>query len=113
MWLPKTAKKAWKQIAPELERVGLLTKLDQAALALHCDSLGRYEEVCRLLQSWEDMIASTPNGYAQQSALFTIRSTLWKQVMDSAREFGLSPAARSRVKDVQQQSLPLDGWDEV
>lgn len=113
VWLPKSAKRYWKEIAPELQKVGLIALVDSAAFSLHCDSMGRYEEVTRKLQELDSLLDETPQGFMVQSALFTVRNKLWDQVMRSAQEFGLSPAGRSRVKDVKQQSLPLSGWDDV
>ena len=113
-WLPRAAKKYWREIAPQLERVGLISLLDSAAFAAHCDSVGKFEEVTRKLKRLEQMLDETPQGYQVQSALFTIRNKLWDQVMKSAQEFGLSPAGRSKIKDVKQQALPFgDDWDDV
>ncbi len=112
-WLPKSAKKYWKDIAPELEKVGLIGLIDTAAFAAHCDSMGRYEDVTRKLKELDDLIDETPNGYQVQSALFTVRNKLWDQVMKSATEFGMSPAARSRVKAETPQQPAMDGWDDL
>lgn len=113
VWLPKAAKKYWKDIAPQLVEVGLIGVVDGAAFIAHCDAMGKYEEVTKKLKELEDMVDSTPQGYQVQSVYFTIRNKLWDQVMKSASEFGLSPAARSKVKDAGQQQLPLDGWSDV
>lgn len=114
VWLPKTAKKYWKQIAPELVKAGLIGVVDGAAFIAHCDSMGKFEEVTRRLKTIEDTLDETPQGYQVQSALFTVRNKLWDQVMKSSNEFGLTPAARSKVKDAGQQQLPLgDGWGDV
>lgn len=113
-WLPKAAKAYWRDIVPQLERAGLISVLDGAAFSAHCDAVGRFEEVTRQLKSLDDMIDSTPQGYQVQHVLFQIRNKLWEQVLRSAQEFGLSPAARSKVKDAGQQQLPLgDEWSQV
>jgi len=112
-WLPKQAKKYWKDIAPQLVDAGLIGVVDSAAFTAHCDSVGKFEEVTRKLKTIEDTIDKTPQGYQVQSALFTIRNKLWDQVLKSSSEFGLSPAARSKVKNVGQQQLPFGGWDDV
>lgn len=112
-WLPKAAKRYWHEIGPELERVGLISLVDGAAFAAHCDSVGKFELATRKLQTLDSMIDSTPQNYHVQSALFTIRNKLWDQVMKSAREFGLTPAGRSQVKPPAQQGLNLgDGWSD-
>ena len=112
-WLPKEAKKYWKEIAPKLVASGLIGVVDGAAFIAHCDSMGKFEQVSRQLTSLADLYDSTPQGFMVQSALFTIRNKLWDQVMKSASEFGLSPAARSKVKDSGQQKLPFDEWKDM
>jgi P27 family predicted phage terminase small subunit len=114
-WLPRHAKKYWREIAPQLEQAGLLAIVDSAVFAAHCDSVGRFEEVTRKLKRLDDLLDVTPQKYLVQSALFTIRNKLWDQVMRSSAEFGLTPAARSKVKDTGQQRLPFGGgdWDDV
>ena len=113
VWLPKSAKRYWKEIAPQLEQVGLIALVDSAAFAAHCDSVGKFEEVTRKLRELEQLIDETPNEFSVQSAWFQIRNKLWDQVMKSASDFGLSPAGRSKIKDIKQQSLPLGDWDDV
>lgn len=110
-WLPRGAKKYWSDIAPELQKVGLIGVVDTAAFAAHCDSVAKFEEVTKKLKKLEDLTDSTPQGYMVQSALFTIRNKLWEQVMKSANEFGLSPAGRSKVKATNPEQPTLDGWD--
>ena len=112
VWLPKSAKKYWKEIAPELEKVGLIGLVDSAAFAAHCDSVGKYEEVTRKLKSLDDLMDKTPQNYMVQSALFTIRNKLWDQVIKSSTEFGLTPAARSRVKTETPKQPALNGWED-
>ena len=113
VWLPKSAKKYWKDIAPKLESVGLIGIVDSAAFVAHCDSMGKFEEVTRKLKLIDDMLDETPQGFMVQSALFTIRNKLWDQVMKSSAEFGLTPASRSKVKSPEQMELPMGGWGEV
>lgn len=113
VWLPKAAKKYWKDIAPELEKVGLVGLVDTAAFSAHCDSVGKFEEVTRKLKTLDDMLDETPQKFQVQSALFTIRNKLWEQVMKSGSEFGLTPAARSKVKTDSPKQPTLDGWDKI
>ena len=112
-WLPKEAKKYWKEIGPTLAKAGLIGAVDQAAFAAHCDSFAKFEQVTRKLKALEDMIDTTPGEYQVQSALFTIRNKLWDQVMKSGREFGLTPTGRSQIKTTEQLTLDLGGFDEL
>lgn len=113
VWLPKKAKKYWKDIGPKLAAAGLLSVLDQATFAAHCDSVGKFEEVTRLLKTIDDAMDKTPNGLQIQSAMFTIRNKLWDQVMSSGGKFGLSAADATKIKAPSQQQLQLDGWEDI
>ena len=112
-WLPRSAKKYWNELGPQLEKAGLISVMDQAAFAAHCDSYGKFEEITKKLKRVEDMIDETPQGYAVQHVFFQIRNKLWDQVMKSASEFGLSPAGASKVKAPPQGQLDLGGFEDM
>ena len=40
-WLLREAKAEWRRVVPELERMGLLTTVDRAALATYCQAWAR------------------------------------------------------------------------
>lgn len=112
-WLPRTAKKYWNEVGPQLEKAGLISVLDKAAFAAHCDSFGKFEEVTKKLKRLEDMVDATPQGYAVQHVYFQIRNKLWDQVMKSASEFGLSPAGAGKIKATPQAQLDLGGFEDL
>jgi P27 family predicted phage terminase small subunit len=112
-WLPRSAKKYWSEVGPQLEKAGLISLLDQAAFAAHCDSVGKFEEITKKLKRLEDMVDYTPQNYAVQSVYFQIRNKLWDQVMKSANEFGLTPAGASKVKAPPQGQLDLGGFERI
>ena len=115
-WLPRGAKKYWAELGEQLVTAGLISVVDGDVFAVHCDTVAKYGEVTRKLKRLEDAIDKTPQGYQVQSVLFTIRSKLHEQLVKTAREFGLTPSARSGIKDTGQGQLPLgggDGWDKI
>lgn len=112
-WLPRSAKKYWNEIGPQLEKAGLISVLDQAAFAAHCDSYGKFEEITRKLKTLEEMIDYTPQNYAVQSVYFQIRNKLWDQVMKSSSEFGLTPAGAGKVRATSQAQLDLGGFEDM
>ena len=97
VWLPKEAKAEWKFITAELERYGLVSKLDRAALSVYCTSVALLEMAERKLKEPGGHVDETPNGLLQQSVWMQIRNKAVDQIMKTAPEFGLTPAARSRV----------------
>ena len=40
-WMSKEGRKEWRRLAPELERLGLLTKADLAMFAAYCSAFGK------------------------------------------------------------------------
>ena len=112
-WLGRKARKHWQEIGAQLEAAGLISVLDGDVFAAHCDTVARFAEVCDKLKDVEQSLDSTPNGYHVQSVWFTVRSKLYEQLIKGAREFGLTPAARSAIKAPPQQQLPLGGWEDL
>ena len=102
IWLTPEAKKFWKQIVPELRRLGVLTVIDGAALAGLCQCYARWRAA-------EEFIAT--NGecyplrdghgklrYMQQFPQVSIARNLLHQLRGLYQEFGLTPASRTRLQ---------------
>lgn len=112
------ARREWKRITPELQRYGLISKLDRAALALYCQAYATWVWADQqLLQAvaaaaegkakaeaegkpWtggDGYTIPTPNGHLGYSPHWVIRNKAMEQVKQFAAEFGLSPVHRGRV----------------
>ena len=122
-WLCATGQIEWLRITPHLEKLGLLSHLDLAALALYCQSFGRYVELergmaariekyqrehgCEYVEAvhWS-FIDVTPNGHQQMSALASTLRGLKEEVLRYLAQFGLSPSSRTRVAPSKQLELP-------
>lgn len=133
--LSPTAVKEWKRITPELLTLGLIAKIDQAALAMYCQTYGRMVELEMAMKrrievkvaegvDYYDAVsqvmeAATPSGFLQQSVQAQLLRSLREEVNRYLSLFGLSPSARARVTpSMNQPSLPgMDaaaasgGWD--
>ena len=95
-YLSKEARREWKRILPELEALGLLSKIDLACLAAYCAAYGRWAEAEKHLKK-HGPITISPNGYEQKSAWLTIADKALDQLRKYIVELGLSPASRGRV----------------
>ncbi|MFA5824802.1 MAG: phage terminase small subunit P27 family [Gallionellaceae bacterium] len=112
------AKKEWKRIAPELERYGLISKLDRAALQAYCQSYAEMvfaekrlnAEIKREAQKRETVEAAgaeydggdgfmvkTVNGNLVYSHWWVIANKARQQVDRFLANFGMSPSSRGRV----------------
>ena len=75
------ARKEWKRITPELERYGLVSKLDRASLALYCQAWARWVWAERQLQraqaTAEAAMAATVARPTTQSEVTDGAGTRW------------------------------------
>jgi len=95
-WLDKEAKKEWKRVAPELERLGLLTKVDGTALQGYCQAYATWKQCTEALQK-HGLVMETQSGYLQQRPEVSIGNKALDQVRAFCIQFGLTPSARARM----------------
>ncbi len=95
-WLKPLAKDIWKRIYPELERMGLLTIIDEMAFAGLCQNYAIYietekylEKNGRVIKTKSGAIKSRPEVYIAKNALNFVKVF--------AIEFGLTPSSRGRI----------------
>lgn len=123
--LAPEARKEWRRITPELLALGLLTKIDGAALELYCRAYGRLQQVERAITARQSALASkgldvtealwglTPTGFARENILSRMAAGLSQQVDRYLASFGMSPSARSRVTASRNDAqMRLEGMDD-
>lgn len=103
--LTDEARIEWERIAGELETLGLIGHVDRAMLAAYCQAYGRWVAAERELETHGYLI-KTPNGYPAPNPYLPIANKAMEQMRAFGSEFGMSPAARSRVKGNAQLTLP-------
>lgn len=90
------ARAEWKRVASTLNTAGLLTQVDRAALAVYCQAWSRWvkaeEQVAR-----HGEIVKTVSGNLIQNPYLSIANRSMKQLQTLAREFGMTPSARSQL----------------
>lgn len=100
--LSKSAKKEWKDISKKLHRLGLLTEIDYSALALYCQSYGRWVDAEeKLLQT--SMVVKTSNGNPIHNPYLSIANTAMRDCHTYLTEFGMTPSSRSKVTATKQE----------
>lgn len=110
--LGKHARKEWKRVAAELHSLGLLTRIDRAALAGYCQAWERWVAASEQLQKFGAVI-KTPTGYPIQNPYLAIANTALDQVRKFAVEFGMTPSSRSRVKTGKKKNPEADEWADL
>lgn len=95
--LSKEAKREWRRMVPQLERLGLLTQIDRAALAAYCQAWGRWVEAERILKEKGPPLYKTKKGNVITSPMLWVANKSLEQMHKFLIEFGMTPASRSRI----------------
>jgi P27 family predicted phage terminase small subunit len=94
--LDAAAQTEWKRITPHLLSLGLISEVDRGPIAAYCQSWSRWMDAEENVQRFGSLI-KTPKGYPVQSPYVGIANHAMDQMRKFAIEFGMTPAARSRV----------------
>jgi P27 family predicted phage terminase small subunit len=95
--LDELAKKEWDWIATALEKEGLLTYIDKAALAMYCQSYARWSRAEQEIQNGAYFVKGAAGGPVTNPWL-AIANRSMDQCHRLLREFGLSPTSRASLK---------------
>lgn len=101
-WLHPIAKKEWRRLAKDLERIGLLTVIDRIAFANLCQAYARMIENEKIIS--EQMKYMKTNSYETEKGARCLipqvsASLRYQQLIKAfCAEFGLTPSSRSRIQ---------------
>ena len=94
--LGKEGRAEWRRVGKDLVALGLLTSIDRPALAAYCQAWQRWVGAEEQIEQ-EGTTQTSPNGYLMQSAYVGIANRAMDQMRKFLIEFGMTPAARSRI----------------
>ena len=114
--LSKHARDEWRRKAPDLVKLGLLRALDGTAFEARCELYSTWRS-CREVIA-KDGMTYAANGIVRQRPEVRLAQDCLRQMRQWDSEFGLTPAARARVRHVvgdapAQQALPLSDQPET
>jgi P27 family predicted phage terminase small subunit len=106
-WLDEKAKEAWAQLIPQLDRMGVLAKIDGNALARYCQLWSRWRKAEDFLQQQGDTyLVKGPDGKATAVKAYPqarIAAQLAEQLLRLEQHFGMTPAARARLSAPREE----------
>ncbi len=94
--LDEKARREWRRIVPILMRMRVLTEADGYALASLCQTYSTMVKAQEKLNE-TGFLYKSPSGYVMQSPVLAVVNQCIETIVKLSREFGLTPAARSRV----------------
>lgn len=94
-WLEGEARAEWDRVLPELERLNLVKSPDRASLVAYCETWARFCEA-RAMCVEQGIIAKNSQGLVR-APWFVAQLSASKELRAFATEFGLTPAAESKL----------------
>ncbi len=95
--LSDDARKHWDHVVEQLVLAGIMTNLDNQALALYCEAYARWSTANAKIAK-HGMVIKAPSGYPVQSPYLSISNKAFEQMKAMLSEFGMTPSSRSRIK---------------
>lgn len=110
-WLPKDAKTKWKELVPELDRLGVLTIVDGDVLAAYCLAWHELRRATETLAKEGYTETSTVTGTSKAHPAVSMMRTAWQAIRQFAALLGLDPSSRTRLKVAprREEADPLEG----
>ena len=103
-WIKGEARNEWKRVSEELQSMKVLTLPDRAALEAYVTIYAQWREALRQVAREGMVLASEHGSYENPASKIVARCG--DQIHKFLCQFGLTPAARSRV-NVTQQTAPV------
>lgn len=102
-WLHEYAKTEWRYLVPYLDELGLLTKIDRAALTLLADALGDFRRAAEELAQAKSLMVKTGNRVSKHP-LIQVKRDARRDADALLGSFGMTPADRMRLLgDIQNR----------
>lgn len=112
-WLDRDAKTVWRQLIPQLDAIGVLTKIDGNALARYCRLFVRWRQCDEFIREHGETYTIEDGDKqvkcSQQFPEVGILNRLCAQLLKIEQEFGLTPAARTRIQVTPRPAVQAEG----
>ena len=100
-WIDKTAKLWWREVVPQLHKMGVLAKIDRKALERTAKIYSRWRRMMDFIdehgETYNVKDAKGKVKYLKRFPQVAIAAELDKELGRCYAEFGMTPSARSRI----------------
>lgn len=112
-WLDAESSEEWDRLIPDLLKLGLITRLDQQALAQYCEAVCEYRKFSRLIsqfnadpklsQQQAGDVQTSKTGFKSLSIWRTLRNDAQRRADELGRQFGFTPMSRRGLRPQSPQ----------
>ena len=110
MHLDDRAKEEWKTLVPILKRMKVLSEADGIMLGNLCQAYSLLVKSQAKLQE-SGPLFKAPSGYPMANPLIAIINGCQETITKISREFGLTPASRTRIQVAAKENAADDVLD--
>lgn len=107
-WLSAEALAEWGRLVPELDRLGLLAKVDRAALVVYCESWAAYVASAQALEEHGPLVPGREGSVVKNPAAQMMRDSAQTMLQYGAR-FGFTPSDRMKLSVPKGKGEPEPG----
>jgi len=115
-WLHPFAREHWAHLAPELDRLGLLSVLDLGPFALLCQAYADWRVNIEFVLLTKGGVYRTPGGFLAAVPQVSMANQAAASYHRLAVEWGMTPSSRTRLADPrfalfdESDDSDLDPW---
>ncbi len=95
-YLSAEAKREWRRIVPQLDRIGMLTQMDRATLVMYCEAWATFKDANDVIQETNIVIRNS-NGNLVRNPMAIVRDSAFDQIYKLSSLYGFDPSTRSRL----------------
>jgi len=107
--LSDEAKVEWGRVSQELYQLGLLSRIDRAALATYCECWSDWVKATMKVHETGEVI-KTAAGNVIENPYYSIKKRAAELMHKFLTEFGMTPASRTRINAEPVPQEPSDRW---
>lgn len=109
-FLSREARKHWREIVPELARLGLLSRVDAGALEGLCDAYSQFRQASEFIKQ-HGMVYRSSDGQLVKTPHVAIARNALAIYIRIAVEFGLTPSSRTGLQAPEGRADESDAGD--
>lgn len=109
-WLMEDAKEEWYRLAAVMNKMGILSEVDQSAFAVYCQTWARWKEAQEHIDN-EGSTFETDSGQIKRNPWVAIANEWQAKLLSVCGEFGLTPSSRSRIVAANSKETEADGME--
>jgi len=95
-WLSTEAKREWNRVVPELDRLGLLAKVDRALIAAYCECWAQYVAAVKDMKAGGTTF-TTDKGYEGPRPCTITAGQMIAKMLQLSAKFGFNPSDRAKM----------------